>query len=279
METRGLEFNNEKKNIELIRCIIEEGFLETNKNLEEWISGNNELAEQYIGSTAVIALYIGNQLFTANVGDSRAVLATLRKEKKLKSSKSKKKSKEFTLITERLSEDHKPGSRSEIKRIREVGGIVTPSSGSSSYRLTITNGPSLAVSRAFGDFHLRPGLIVNPTIHFHEIDLYDQFIVMGSDGIWDVLPDEKATQIVLELVFNLINEHSMPIQKACGLAADYLRDLAYALGSDDDLSVIVVPLNWNVLQSVNYFFDAPVHNLKEKKRKKNSAPKLRVTHN
>lgn len=74
------------------------------------------------GSTATTVFIAGNQLFVANVGDSRTVLSRKR-------------------LAVRLSNDHKPSRPDEAQRIRDTGGFVIHG------RIM----GELAVSRAFGD--------------------------------------------------------------------------------------------------------------------------------
>ena len=51
-------------------------------------------------------------------------------------------------------------------------------------------GGSLAVTRAFGDHSLkRDGVTAKPFINKHAIRPFDKFLVIASDGVWDVLED------------------------------------------------------------------------------------------
>ena len=60
----------------------------------------------------------------------------------------------------------------------------------------------LAVSRAVGDFHVddlkrkkdgSPGpLIADPDIHIHLYEADDEFVLMASDGLWDVFSSQGA---------------------------------------------------------------------------------------
>jgi serine/threonine protein phosphatase PrpC len=70
-------------------------------------------------------------IICANAGDSRSVLA--------------KKGKKEEIITEPLSEDHKPENEEEYKRIIAAGGHVEENR---------VNG-NLALSRALGDFEYK----------------------------------------------------------------------------------------------------------------------------
>ncbi|ONK70025.1 uncharacterized protein A4U43_C05F29460 [Asparagus officinalis] len=90
------------------------------------------------GSTASTAIMIGNRLYVANVGDSRAIV-----------------SKDGEAI--QLSEDHKPNRTDERKRIENAGGVVM-------WAGTWRVGGILAMSRAFGDRLLKQFVVSDPDI-------------------------------------------------------------------------------------------------------------------
>ncbi|PIA34639.1 hypothetical protein AQUCO_03700137v1 [Aquilegia coerulea] len=90
------------------------------------------------GSTASTAVLVGNQLYVANVGDSRAVI-----------------SKEGLAIP--LSDDHKPNRTDERKRIESAGGVVM-------WAGTWRVGGVLAMSRAFGNRLLKQFVVAEPEI-------------------------------------------------------------------------------------------------------------------
>ena len=151
----------------------------------------------------------------------------------------------------RLSVDHKPHLHVEVEKIRERKAFVMPdASGSKGARLGVVSGPAVAVSRAFGDFYLGNGITSSPHLLSYQLDpSHDLFIIMGSDGVWDVINDAHAIQFAL-MIFNL---HLPLIQSPsliCSIVASRLRDLVISLGSGDDISVVVVPLPAlvNVLQ-------------------------------
>lgn len=58
-------------------------------------------------------------------------------------------------------------------------------------------GPGLAVSRAFGDYYIKDfGLISEPEITHTSISSRDQFAILATDGVWDVISNEEAVDIV-----------------------------------------------------------------------------------
>jgi len=154
------------------------------------------------GTTAIISLILGTKMYIANVGDSRAVTA---------------KSGEGT----RVSMDHKPDLPEEEKRIRNLGGFVSP------------NGRvvgMLAVSRAFGDVDLQPFVSAYPYINVVDVADAPEFLIIACDGVWDVVSDQSACDIVLSEKGDVV--------RACMK----LRDMAYQYGSQDNISVVLVDM-------------------------------------
>jgi len=122
-----------------------------------------------------------------------------------------------------LSVDQKPTSPSEMKRIHDCGGVV-----SSNGRV---NG-ELAVSRSLGDIPLQPFVTWEPDVMCYTVKPGDEFIILACDGVWDVLSSQQAVNIV-----RMVPD--------AGRAACTLRDFAYLLDSGDNLSSVVIRLNWN----------------------------------
>jgi len=98
-----------------------------------------------------------------------------------------------------LTEDHKPDLEKEKKRIERMGGVVQPGGEdglSASVWLPDMSG-GLAMSRSFGDteFH-RVGVSTEPAVKTVEIGHFDQFLIIASDGIWEMLNSDQAARIV-----------------------------------------------------------------------------------
>lgn len=183
------------------------------KSLKEAFNDTHKMiSDQKIvgGTTAVVALFIGKKGFIANVGDSRAVLCR-------------------DGIPVRVSLDHKPELPMETQRIKKLGGTVTTTYNSAGQATSRVNG-MLSVSRALGDTTLHPYVSSDPEIH-GPVNLdpgaKNQFVVLACDGVWDVITDEEATSIVAPI----------PNPEE---ASRKLRDEAYARGSTDNISVMVI---------------------------------------
>ncbi|CAI5723781.1 unnamed protein product [Peronospora farinosa] len=169
----------------------------------------NESERPQAGSTATTVLVAGKYMFVSNVGDSRTVLSRAGK-------------------AERLSNDHKPSRQDEAQRIRDTGGFVIHG------RIM----GELAVSRAFGDAPFKTfdlpeppkedvdskprsdydsqelpvnpndilkGPLVIPTPEFTITELTGdcEFVMLASDGLYDVLKDQEAVDFMRQKIVQL----------------------------------------------------------------------------
>jgi len=181
------------------------------------------------GSTATTVLIVGNELFCANVGDSRVLIANGGKGIY-------------------LTEDHKPGHPNESKRIKEAGGFVIHN------RVM----GELAVSRAFGDADFKQGIslalqeegmelpsdtsadfekpliIAEPDVQCRTLEPGDHFIVLGCDGLFDVFQADEVVAFVAEE----LARHADVQKAASALTHEAIRQR----NSRDNVSVIIVVL-------------------------------------
>ncbi|XP_015881094.2 probable protein phosphatase 2C 6 isoform X1 [Ziziphus jujuba] len=138
------------------------------------------------GTTAVTVVKQGQDLVIGNVGDSRAVLAT--------------RDKDNCLIAVQLTVDLKPDLPGEAARIQQCKGRVFALQDEPEVaRVWLPNNdsPGLAMARAFGDFCLKDfGLISIPDVYHHHITERDEFIILATDGVWDVLSNKEAADVV-----------------------------------------------------------------------------------
>ncbi|KAE8735917.1 putative protein phosphatase 2C 59 [Hibiscus syriacus] len=152
------------------------------------------------GSTASTAILVGDRLLVANVGDSRAVIC-----------------RGGNAIA--VSRDHKPDQSDERQRIENAGGFVM-------WAGTWRVGGVLAVSRAFGDRHLKQYVVADPEIQEEKVDSSLEFLILASDGLWDVVSNEEAVAIV------------KPIQDPEQAAKQLIQ--ASQRGSADNITCLVV---------------------------------------
>jgi len=173
------------------------------------------------GSTSVTCIVrtegAKRMLYSANVGDARAVLNVDGKAK-------------------RLSKDHKASDPDEKKRIEEAGGFVT--------RFERVNG-LLAVSRAFGDHLLKPAVSCVPHQSQHEITKATPFMIIACDGIWDVMTDQEAVDLVAKSLKEKFEsrdpgEHPKELQSHVGEIVKSMIKAALDRGSQDNISVMLV---------------------------------------
>ncbi|KAJ6842255.1 putative protein phosphatase 2C 12 [Iris pallida] len=140
----------------------------------------------YSGSTAVTIIKQGKDLIISNLGDSRAIMATV--------------SEEGYLRAIQLTTDLKPSVPKEAERIRKSHGRVfalRDEPNTQRVWLPNNNYPGLAMARAFGDLQLKNyGVIAVPQVSYRHLTSSDQFIVLATDGIWDVLSNEQVVSIV-----------------------------------------------------------------------------------
>jgi len=133
-----------------------------------------------------------------------------------------------------LTQDHKPDREDEVERIEKIGGRVE--CGEHTGYIARVNG-TLAVSRSIGDYNLKSEKnFVSGEPEISEISLCpdDNFIIIASDGLWDVMDSEDAVHIVRD---NSNNPSDV---------GDILTRKAFKMGSGDNITALVIWLNWLV---------------------------------
>ncbi|CAN7009710.1 unnamed protein product [Brassica rapa subsp. trilocularis] len=179
------EENMEESHSELFQT-LKEAFLKAYKVVDRELIFNGSVDCFCSGTTAVTLIKQGEYLVVGNVGDSRAVMGT--------------RDGENGLVAVQLTVDLKPNLPAEEERIKKCRGRVFALKDEPEVcRVWLPNcdSPGLAMARAFGDFCLKNfGLISVPDVSFRRLTEKDEFIVLASDGIWDVLSNEEVVGIV-----------------------------------------------------------------------------------
>jgi hypothetical protein len=87
----------------------------------------------------------------------------------------------------------------------------------------------LSTSRAFGDAHMKQWIIADPAVSHRKLTPGDEFLVIATDGLWDVCSSHRACDMVTSV-------------GDATRAARMLVDLAIHQGSFDNVGVVVVDL-------------------------------------
>jgi serine/threonine protein phosphatase PrpC len=161
-------------------------------------------------------------LYTAHLGDSRAVMARGGAATRLTS-----------------GTDHKATDPLEGKRVIEAGGHIINDR---------VNG-MLAMTRALGDHILKMPTLPNdvvsnvPDITSTDLTQQDQFVIIACDGLWDVISDQQAVEIVNQ-TFREIEPFKRMLQQEgrslTEILARVLVEEALAHGSTDNVSCVVI---------------------------------------
>jgi protein phosphatase 2C len=102
-----------------------------------------------------------------------------------------------------------------------------------------------------GDSHLKPFVTAEPEVTVTEREEGDECLILASDGLWDVVTNEMACEVVRtclgsnEPVRGEEEDIARASDKACSDAALLLTKLALARRSSDNVSVVVVNLRRN----------------------------------
>ena len=221
MLKRNDENNSEKKektnienllDYEKLNELFKKVYISTNLQL---FADNTKLNLKTSGSTCVGIFYKKNplkKLYTANLGDSRAIII------KHQQSSSGKEDKNIWSY-EALSRDHTPSETDEAERIIQYGGEIQKIQNEDGrfegpLRIFKKNeeGPGLAMSRSFGDSEGENlGIIAEPEVKEYLIKKDDKALIIASDGLWEYTSNEEVVDIVKKLweqkdVDKIVNE-------------------------------------------------------------------------
>jgi protein phosphatase 1L len=167
---------------------------------------------KYSDGSTVVAAYVDsttNFLHYAWVGDSRLVVHN-----------------------GPVTKDHKPDNDQEKKRIEDLGGRV--------YTHGVPRVNGLAVSRSIGDAAVKKAgegqVIATPEYGNYQLTKDNAFMILASDGLWDVVDNESALMIVKDALCNK--------GCSCETAAYLLKNEAIIHGSQDNITIMVAKFDW-----------------------------------
>jgi serine/threonine protein kinase len=155
-------------------------------------------------------------LTIANIGDGRAVLC--RRGRAV-----------------RLSRDHTADDEEERERIINATAVSSSSSivVSQRYGNWRVGSAGLQVTRSVGDVDMKVERVLTAEAEIHDVELDDEddwFVIIATDGLWDVIDDQEAVRLMCDTV------------KQPSMCAQRLVTEAIARGSRDNVTAIVVVL-------------------------------------
>jgi len=182
---------------------FQEAFLTCDKN---FVATSNKS-----GSTAICALIKGEMLYVAWLGDSQATLVR-------------------DGVPVKITDSHKPNRADERARIETLGGSVRLWG-----RWRVSGQLSVSRSIGHGECEYKPFISAEPDVTSIEMNGSEEFLIFGSDGLWDTITPEEATDIV----FDHLEEKKCDGGDIENISAR-LATIAKKKGSSDNITIIVV---------------------------------------
>ena len=187
------------------------------------------------GTTATALFVTEEAVIVAAIGDSRAVLSIGASYNSTHQARARQ-----------LTIDHTASNEYERLRVEKLGGYISPAGG------TLRVNGTLVLTRSIGDPHLAKFLSRRPdVVAMTKSDLRKEceqeesnempcFIVLASDGLWDVMSNQESIDMVEEIIRNskLSGRDGGAFQEA----AEILTEEAYVRGSTDNIGVCVVAI-------------------------------------
>ncbi|GMI72156.1 hypothetical protein like AT3G16560 [Hibiscus trionum] len=215
-----------------------------------------------VGSCVLVMLLHGNDLYTLNLGDSRAVLATFDEGNSMGRSE--------RLKAIQLTDSHTVDN--EVERTRLLNEHPDDS-------MPVVAGKvkgKLKVTRAFGVGYLKrkklndalmgilqvrnlispPYISTEPSLNVLKISRSDHFVIVGSDGLFDFFSNEEAVKLVHAYISSnpsgdpakfLVEQLVIKAARSAGFSKEELLNIPAGRRRKyhDDVTVIVIILGTN----------------------------------
>lgn len=153
--------------------------------LEDQLYKNHKKEASECGSTCLVVCHYKNDgkeyLDVMNTGDSRLVACN------------------NNFIASQLTIDHKPNSPLERRRLMNLGAKMNKDIWNDRGDWRITD---LSVSKAFGDKTSDKYVSSKPDIFRYKVTDNLKFMILGCDGLWDVMSNQEAIDFVIDICYD-----------------------------------------------------------------------------
>lgn len=158
------------------------------------------------GAVTCVCHVNGPHLYVANVGDCNAVVGTMLEDDEWVAKKITKEhnSENYDELKRIWSEHPESERKTSIRRDRLLGELAPLRSlGDYRYKWSVKTLTEIAVpvvgQKAIpANYHTPPYLTAKPDIYYHRLTPKDKFLILASDGIWDMMTALQSVKLVGE---------------------------------------------------------------------------------
>lgn len=151
--------------------------------IEAFVLAKSSLDRAYYGTTLLFVLLKGQHLYIANIGNSRAVLATIDG-------------------IQTITQEHDGSHAEEVARVRNAGGFFQDGKVNNLVRVTRSIGDLELKDRkhvTFPNLEMTEDIVIPiPDIFCRTISERDEFFVLATAEVWDTLTNKAVVQIVYD---------------------------------------------------------------------------------
>ncbi|KAG5321002.1 PDP1 phosphatase, partial [Pseudoatta argentina] len=203
--------SNTRKEFQMEK-VLENAFLRLDNDLsnEALLQLNKKdaaktLAVAMSGTVAAVAHIDGPHLHVASVGDCKAVLGVSENNGWSAKMMTVEHNADNRTEVERILSEHPPNERSTVIKMERLLGQLAPLRSLGDFRYKWTKNimkevvvPFLGETAIPPNYHTPPYLSANPEVKYHRLTPRDKFLILASDGLWDLISPLQAVRLVGE---------------------------------------------------------------------------------
>lgn len=208
-----IELETSPKEVTDIRASLEQSIMKLDSDISKEVIGPYKvdgvvnpktLSVALSGAVACVAYVNGPDLYVANVGDCNAVIGVKTEDGEWIAKKITKEhnSENFDEL-KRIWSEHPENERQTVIRRDRLLGELAPLRSLGDYRykwtletLTDIAVPLLGQKAVPANYHTPPYLSARPDIYYHRLRSKDKFMIIASDGLWDMITPLQAVKLV-----------------------------------------------------------------------------------